>query len=144
MESAAGGMTLADRLSLLFEKIRKEDGAAYSLREVAEAVTAAGEPISHTYIAQLRTGKRVDPTLSHLRGLARFFGVPVEFFTSDEIVDGVSGELELLSVLNSVRARTVALRQSVLPDAVAAVDALTKLIAQIHDLERRAGAPDAP
>jgi transcriptional regulator with XRE-family HTH domain len=130
------GDSLADRLNVLFERIRKPDKSRYSLREVADAITAAGEPISHAYIGQLRSGEKDNPNLRHLRGLARFFGVPVEYFTSDEVADGVDRELDLAAALHQVRARTVALRQSVVPEAEQAIDALTKLLGVIKDLER--------
>lgn len=134
---------LADRLDRLFDRIRKPDGSAYSLREAADAITAAGEPISHTYIGQLRTGKKADPTLRHLRALARFFGVPVEYFTSDELAADVDKELDLAAALQQVRARTVALRNSVIPEAQSAIDALTELLGVIRVLEQgRADADD--
>ncbi|GIG92422.1 helix-turn-helix domain-containing protein [Plantactinospora endophytica] len=132
---------LADRLDRLFDRIRKPDGSAYSLREVADAITAQGESISHTYIGQLRTGKKRDPNLSHLRALARFFGVPVEYFTSDRLAADVDKELDLAAALQQVRARTVALRKSVIPEAQSAIDALTELLGVIRELEQ--GKPDA-
>jgi transcriptional regulator with XRE-family HTH domain len=133
---AESGRSLADRMNRLFDRIRKPDGTTFSLREVADAITAAGEPISHAYIAQLRTGKKDDPTLSHLRGLAKFFGVPVEYFTCDELAAEVDTELDLAAAMQQVRARTVALRQSVIPEAEQAIGALTELLGVIRDLER--------
>src|SRR5688500_18345325 len=116
--------TLADRLNTLFDKVRKSDGCPFSLREVAEAITASGEAISHAYIGQLRTGKRQDPNLSHLKALAQYFGVPVEYFTSDRLAAEVDTELNVAAALRDVRARTVALRESVIPEAEQAIHAL--------------------
>ncbi|MEH1015056.1 helix-turn-helix domain-containing protein [Micromonospora sp. CPCC 206060] len=137
------GSTLSERLNRVFDRIRKADGSRFSLREVADAVTAAGEPISFAYIGQLRNGEKDNPSLKHLRGLARFFGVPVEYFTSDTLADEVDRELDLAAALRQVRARTIALRQSVVPEAEQAIDALTELLATIRELERsRTGTDD--
>ena len=133
---------LADRLNRLFDRIRKPDGSVFSLREVADASTAAGEPISHAYIGQLRTGRKNDPALSHLRALAKFFGVPVEYFTCAELAAEVDRELDLAAALRQVRARTVALRNSVIPEAESAIGALTELLGVIRRLERDRGDPD--
>ncbi|HEY0697076.1 MAG TPA: hypothetical protein VGD43_04630, partial [Micromonospora sp.] len=109
---------------------------------VADAVTAAGEPISFAYIGQLRNGEKDNPHLRHLRGLARFFGVPVEYFTSDTLVREVDRELDLVAALHQMRARTVALRRSVIPEAEEAIGALTELLGVIRNLERDRGPVD--
>ncbi|RZU51276.1 hypothetical protein EV385_3086 [Krasilnikovia cinnamomea] len=131
------GSSIADRLNALFDKVRKPDGTLYSLREVADAVTAAGDPVSHGYIGHLRSGRSTDPTLSHLKGLARFFGVPVEYFTSEAVATEVDNELILAAALQQVRTRTVALRQSVVPQAQEQIGAITELLRVIADLEQR-------
>lgn len=131
--------SFAERLNRLFATIYKTDGGEYSLREVAEKITQAGTPISHTYIGQLRSGHKDDPKLSHLRALARFFGVPVEYFTSDSVAGTVDAELDLLVALQQVRARQVALRDSVLPEAKATAEALMELLKHVHHLEKRNG-----
>src|SRR6266536_1727734 len=102
--------TLAARLNKLFASVRKPGGAEYSQREVAEGVTELGEPISHSYVGQLRKGEKDNPTLRHLRGLARFFGVPVEYFTNDDVAAQVDLELDKLRALQALRVRTAAMR----------------------------------
>ena len=74
---------LADRLDCLFRTVHPKDRGPYTPAEVAEAVNqAAGERvISSTYVWQLRTGRRDNPTQKHLSALAAFFGVsPMYFF----------------------------------------------------------------
>lgn len=109
--------SLAARLDKLFKSVRRPDGSEFSYREVAEAVTEGGEPISYSYIAQLRTGIKDNPTLRHMRGLARFFGVPVEYFTNDQLAARVDLQLELLTTLQDLEVRHVAMRQLVMSDA---------------------------
>ena len=135
---------LASRLNTLFETVRKSDGSAYSLREVADAVTAAGQPISHAYIGQLRTGQKVDPNLSHLKALAGFFQVPVEYFTCDALAAAVDSELILTAALQQVQARTDALRASVIPQAEAALQVISELLGTVRDLERGRALPGRP
>ena len=86
MPQARGGR-LADRLDGLFQTVHPKDRGPYTPAEVAEAVNqAAGERvISSTYVWQLRTGRRDNPTQKHLSALATFFGVsPMYFFEETE------------------------------------------------------------
>jgi transcriptional regulator with XRE-family HTH domain len=78
---------LAGRLDHLFRNVHPEDRGPYTPAEVATAVNdAAGQRvISSTYIWQLRTGRRDNPTQRHLSALAAFFGVsPMYFFERSE------------------------------------------------------------
>ena len=82
-KSPSRGSLLADRLDYLFRTVHPKDRGPYTPAEVAEAVNeAAGERvISSTYVWQLRTGRRDNPTQKHLSALAAFFGVsPMYFF----------------------------------------------------------------
>lgn len=76
-EPQTRGGRLADRLDRLFQMVHPKDRGPYRPAEVAEAVNqVAGERvISSTYIWQLRTGRRDNPTQKHLSALAAFFGV---------------------------------------------------------------------
>jgi transcriptional regulator with XRE-family HTH domain len=131
--------TLAARLNKLFASVRKPGGAEYSQREVAEGVTAAGEPISHSYVGQLRKGEKDNPTLRHLRGLARFFGVPVEYFTNDDVAAQVDLELDKLRALQALRVRTAAMRATVLPEAERSLAELARIVEVIRGLEATNG-----
>ena len=78
---------LADRLDHLFQTVHPKDRGPYTGAEVAEAINrAAGESvISATYVWQLRTGRRDNPTYRHLIAISRFFGVsPMYFFDESE------------------------------------------------------------
>lgn len=147
--TAGGGradapLSLAQRLDHLFRTVRtrdKETGELreYSLREVADAVTAAGTPISHSFIGLLRSGRKDNIDLKRLRALAAFFGVPASYFTADHLADEVDAELELISVLQELRARRVGLRDSVLSEAQDATRALADVMRRIAELERKSG-----
>lgn len=135
----AGPTSLAARLEKLFASVRKADGSEYSQREVAEGVTAGGEPISHSYVGQLRKGEKDNPTLRHLRALAKFFGVPVEYFTNDDVAAQVETELDKLRALQDLRIRTAALRATVLPEAERSWAEVGRIIEVIRGLEAEGG-----
>lgn len=126
---------LARRLDNLFRSVRRPDGREYSHREVAEAITSSGEPISHSYIGQLRAGDKDNPTIKHLRALARFFGVPVEYFTNDEIAADVDRELRTLTALKELQIKTVALRSTLLPEAERSLAELARIVEVIREIE---------
>src|SRR6476660_9294932 len=133
--------SLAQRLDNLFTKVRKPGGREYSHREVAEAITLAGEPISYSYIGQLRAGDKDNPTLRHLRALARLFGVPVEYFTSERLAAEMDRELDRAAAL---RVQTVALRESVLPEAERSMASLSRIVEVIRRLEQGGQSASGP
>ena len=103
---------LADRLDHLFRTVHPRARGPYTPAEVAEAINkAAGEKvISSTYIWQLRTGRRDNPTQRHLSALATFFGVsPMYFFDNAEASrDAIPPEL--IAALKDGEVREMALR----------------------------------
>lgn len=103
---------LADRLDRLFRTIHPKDRGPYTPAEVAEEINkVAGERvISSTYIWQLRTGRRDNPTQKHLSALAAFFGVsPMYFFDVTETDRDAVGP-DLVAALKDDDVREMALR----------------------------------
>lgn len=76
--------TLAGRLNHLFGVDVGRKGREPTYREVATAIADRGGPtVSPSYIWQLRTGLKDNPTLKHLEALAGYFEVePAYFFDS--------------------------------------------------------------
>jgi transcriptional regulator with XRE-family HTH domain len=87
----------ADKLNHLFAVTKSPDGDEYSNDFAADSITAAGTKISGTYIWQLRKRKRDNPTIKHVEGLAKFFGVPVNYFFDDDVTDRVDQQLRELA-----------------------------------------------
>ena len=117
-EPLPAGRLLADRLDYLFRTVHPKDRGPYTPAEVAEAinVTAGERVISSTYIWQLRTGRRDNPTHKHLSALAAFFGVsPVYFFQQAE-ADRDAVQPELAAALKNGDVRDMALRAAGLSD----------------------------
>jgi transcriptional regulator with XRE-family HTH domain len=103
---------LADRLDHLFRTVHPKDRGPYTPAEVAEAINkAAGEKvISSTYVWQLRTGRRDNPTQKHLSALAAFFGVSPMYFFDDTEADRDAIPPELIAALKDGELREMALR----------------------------------
>jgi transcriptional regulator with XRE-family HTH domain len=103
---------LADRLDHLFRTVHPRDRGPYTPAEVAEAINmAAGEKvISATYVWQLRTGRRDNPTQRHLSALATFFGVSPMYFFDDAEASRDAIPPELIAALKDGEVREMALR----------------------------------
>ena len=103
---------LADRLDYLFRTVHPKDRGPYTPAEVAEAVNqVAGERvISSTYVWQLRTGRRDNPTHKHLSALAAFFGVSPMYFFKETEADRSAVPPELVAALKDDGVRDMALR----------------------------------
>lgn len=101
--------SLADKINQLFASIHPGDRGPYSEREVVDWLAAHDGPtISRNYLHMMRTGERDNPTVEHLRAVARFFGVNPSFLLDDE--PEMYRDLELLAALKEQDVRTVALR----------------------------------
>lgn len=69
-------------------------------RAIAARVREQGGSISPAYVAELRSGKKTNPSLEHVRQLAGAFGVSAGYFTDPEVYERVSLELDRLEQLN--------------------------------------------
>lgn len=96
---------LVRRVNRLFEARRLAGGGSWSNAEVAARAAAHGYDISAAAIQQIRSGRRNNPTVRLLRGLAAAFEVPVTYFfesddvdTSDQLVQEIHARSGGLSV----------------------------------------------
>ncbi|MFH9292238.1 XRE family transcriptional regulator [Streptomyces sp. NPDC017520] len=124
---------LAHKLNHLFSEVVPAGRAPYATEEVARAITAAGTPISGSYIWMLRKGQRDNPTVRHVQGLAKFFGVPVAYFCDDEVTDAVDAELSLLVALRDTQVQRVALRSAGLSSK--SLKSISEVIERVRELE---------
>lgn len=86
-----GDKTLAEKLMLLFETRLSPDLDPFTLLEVAEGT---GGSISPTYLMNLRDGKFSNPSMSKIKALSKFFGVPITYFYDEEGADKLREELK--------------------------------------------------
>ncbi|MFI6686434.1 XRE family transcriptional regulator [Streptomyces sp. NPDC050485] len=136
--SEAEVQSLAERIDALFRTVRRPDHSPYSNEEVARACReSSGETFSATYLWQLRTGRRDNPTKRHLEALAAFFQVPVAYFFDDAESARIAEEVALLSAMRDAGVRDVALRAvSLSPDGLGTVRDLIDAIAR-READRR-------
>jgi transcriptional regulator with XRE-family HTH domain len=129
-----GRFSIADKLDRLFQRVRPAGQGEYSHSAVAEAIREQqGISISHTYIWQLRTGRRDNPTIQHLTALATFFGVPVAYFLDDEETRKIDSELELLAALRDTGVTEIALRAADLSPS--SRETISNMILKVWELE---------
>jgi len=133
--------SIAEKLDRLFQQVRSAGQGEFSYMAVAEAIRARqGIQISHTYIWQLRTGRRDNPTVQHLTGLATFFGVPVAYFLDDAEARKIDSQLALLSTLRDAQVTEIALRAAdVSPSSR---NTIGELVRKVWELERNRGKSD--
>ncbi|RKT19157.1 helix-turn-helix protein [Streptomyces sp. 1114.5] len=131
-EPGAPAPTLAERIDRLFQTIRRPSHEPYSNEEVARACReASGESFSATYLWQLRTGRRDNPTKRHLEALAQFFQVPPAYFFDDGLSEQIAEELALLGALRDAGVREVALRAVTLsPEGLGTISDMIEAIAR--------------
>jgi hypothetical protein len=81
----------------------------------------------------LRTGRRDNPTIKPVAGLARFFGVPSSYFFNDDTTTQVAQELVLLRALKNAGAQALALRATGLPPK--SLDSILEMIDRVRELD---------
>ncbi|MFE5588483.1 XRE family transcriptional regulator [Kitasatospora sp. NPDC056531] len=133
---------LSARIEALFHTVRRPDREQYTNEEVARACReATGESFSTTYLWQLRTGRRDNPTKRHLEALAHFFQVPPAYFFDERQGAEIAKELALLGALRDAGVRSLALRAVGLsPEGLDTVSELVDVIAR-RDAARKRPSP---
>jgi len=126
------------RLDHLFRTVRAPDGGEYTYRQVATDIERlVGYKSSSSYLQELRTGIRINPSMKHLHGLCAFFGVPIAYVFDEDLAARVDAQLELAASLRDPAVRKLAIHAAGLsPDAL---DAITQMV----DHARRIEALDA-
>lgn len=131
---AGGGATLAGRLDRLFTTVHPKGRGPYSYEEVASGIRRQGGPtISASYIWQLRTGAKDNPTKRHLEALSTFFGVKPAYFFDDDESEKIAAELDALAAMRDAGVRSVALRASGLSDK--SLKIISEFIERARELE---------
>lgn len=133
--------SIAEKLDRLFRRVHPAGHGEYSHSAVAEAIREQqGISISHTYIWQLRTGRRDNPTIQHLTALATFFGVPVAYFLDDEESKQIDSELELLAALRDTGVTEIALRAADLSPG--SRETISNMVLKVWELENEQRKPE--
>ena len=138
-EPRKSALTLAEKIETLFDVVRRPNRELFSNEDVARACRErSGESFSATYLWQLRTGRRDNPTKRHLEVLADFFHVPVAYFFDDDQGAAIAKELELLGALRDAHVRSLALRAVTLsPEGMGTVSDMIDVIARREKSRRQ-------
>lgn len=133
-----GAQAIAQRLETLFATVRGPGGRPFTDEEVAARAAAAGYDISRAYVQQLRRGRRTNPTVRALQGVAAAFGVPLGYFFAPAQPADRASEEEALAVLAGDEAvREIALRSSHLtPEGMRAIASVLENLEQLPGLVR--------
>lgn len=137
MEYDGAHPTLAGRLDHLFGHQSGQRGREPTYREVATEIADRGGPtVSPSYIWQLRTGLKDNPTLKHLEALASYFGVEPAYFFDNATAERVEADRALSTAMKDPAIREVAVAAAELsPDSLAMV---RSVINRTRALERNA------
>jgi transcriptional regulator with XRE-family HTH domain len=128
-----GPKTLAEKINHLFTVVHPP-GREYTHEQVATAIEESGGPtISATYLWQLRTGKRDNPTMRHLEALSGFFGVPPSYFFDEDTAARVDDQLELLVALRDHHVRQLAILANGL--STETLETITTMLERARQLE---------
>lgn len=130
---------VAKRLDLLFRIASEKAGRKIGAGVVAEGINAAaGEKvIEQSYIWQVRTGRKDNPSYKVLAQLAGYFGVHPAFFFPDDSENAIEPDLQV--ALRDERIRNLALLVVGLSDP--SIEAVTMIAKNSRSLEGLAERP---
>jgi len=96
--------TVSAKLGRLFDVMHRRGEPELSNQLAAEGITATtGVDISAEYLQQLRCGEIPDPSASHLRAIAEYFGVPADYLITD--LPDMERQLSMLKILRDAGVR---------------------------------------
>ncbi|GGQ72311.1 hypothetical protein GCM10010195_30060 [Kitasatospora griseola] len=129
--SRAEAADFASRFRRLIAVIYPKDlGRPWRDSEIAE-----GTGLSGTYIGNLRKGTQ-KPSLENAVRIAKFFGVPLDYFSDSETAGAVERDLRRIEALRDARVERIAMRAAGLPPEMQ--DAALTIVEQ---LRRAVGLP---
>ncbi|QXE35662.1 helix-turn-helix transcriptional regulator [Streptomyces sp. GMY02] len=111
----------------------KDLGRPWRDSEIAE-----GTGLSGTYIGNLRKGTQ-KPSLENAVKIAKFFGIPLNYFTDSATARAVERDLRKIEALRDARVERIAMRAAGLPPEMQ--DAALTVVEQ---LRRAVGLPNSP
>jgi transcriptional regulator with XRE-family HTH domain len=118
------GIPLSRRVDLLFECIPKANGQRFRY----EDVKAIGG-VDPAAVSRVRSGQILEPTMSSLAGLARTFGVSMDYF----VIDGSEDELRRYLDNERTQADLDRMRSRQRVEADSQVQALAQRAAYLDD-----------
>ena len=131
----AAESTLASRINRLFDIMRKPADPPLSNAAAATAIEAkTGVSISPAYLWQLRSGLKSNPTISHLRAIAEYFGVPASYLIDEGEDPSIEAQLLALRTFRDAGVRDLATRASGLTPS--SLESIRRMVDQARLFER--------
>ncbi|WP_127360941.1 helix-turn-helix domain-containing protein [Actinacidiphila soli] len=136
-----GRRTLAEKIDYLFTTVHPKNRGPYTYEEVASGIKRSGGPtISASYVWQLRTGAKDNPTMKHLEALSGFFGVSPSYFFNEETSERIAANLSMLASMRDNQVRSVALRASGLsPETLTTIQGFIERARALEGLDEAQG-----
>lgn len=135
--------SFARRLDFLFRTVHPRGRRPYSNEHVAESLAREqGIDISANYIWMLRSGRRNNPRVRHVEGLARFFGVAPGSLLDTVEAERVRTQLRAFRDLADNGTSHLAMRAASVDERT--LQAIHSLLAQVQDLTSTLRPPLAP
>lgn len=132
--------SFAHRLDKLISTMHPADRGPWTNEEVADGVRSVGGPsLSAAYVQQLRRGRRDNPSFALVVALARFYRVPVSYFSGGDADDALTEqELSLVNVARNPDLTAVVIKlDSLSPRARPIVDHLVDGLIELDPDRRR-------
>ena len=85
--------TLAGRLRFLFENVYPRGRGPFTQTEVVDTIRQGGGTMTTGHLSQLLSGKRTNPGMAVLADISKFFRVPADYFTDDEIAEQIQRDI---------------------------------------------------
>lgn len=105
---AAGA--LGQRLDRLFKVTRAPSGRLWTNPEMAAQLSTHGIQVTAAYLSMLRHGKRENPSLEVITGVAAVFGVPTAYFYDAETADRIERDMQLIVAVRRAGLAHIVLR----------------------------------
>lgn len=134
--ASEGVPDLASKLNRLFENVPKPGGGRYSNEGAAQALGELGVTVTAQHLWHLRTGRRDNPSFRLLQGIARLFGVPIGYFSDEDVERQVAEQMATLASLRDSGVRSLLMRtQGVSPENVQHLGAILEQIRRMEGLD---------
>ncbi|SLE83476.1 Helix-turn-helix protein [Mycobacteroides abscessus subsp. massiliense] len=146
---AVDGSDLAAKVNELFATKHKRGEAPLSNYAAAKGIEEKTDvPITPQYLSQIRSGKKTNISVVHLRAIATFFGVPASYLIEPGDDERVRAQLEGLRALREAGVRDILTRVAGLsPQALvnmAAVADGLRALEQLPPVDPPADDPSEP
>ncbi|WP_042419717.1 helix-turn-helix transcriptional regulator [Streptacidiphilus anmyonensis] len=135
------GGSFSERLDVLFREVHPPNRGPYTYTEAAQGILEqTGFKITASALQQLRTGVNKNPKFETVKALAEWFGVPVSYFSDDEVAEHARAQIAVVAAMRDQGIRRVALRAAGL--STESLKILSTVIDQARKLEGLEGNPD--